>query len=77
MLMIQTSRNKIIIEMKIIRKLSGNIYCFVYLLLIVLGINELNYFGWWIFEATLIAILYLRARKIYGSFRLTTFALSK
>ena len=53
-----------------------NIYTLTYFFLVIFGINTMDHPYCYLFELILIIVLYQRAKKIYGAFRLTFFALT-
>ena len=59
----------------ILKIIYDNIYCTAYLLLILLGVNKMGHLLWYILEFIFLGFLFVRARQIYGAFRLTEFAL--
>jgi len=76
LLILRSSNGKQLSFGKTIKNTIANIYNIAYLLSIVLGADKYTYFGWWIFELPLLFFLYLRAKGIYESLRLTNFGLS-
>ena len=66
-LIIPTRSENLLTYRNVLKRLISNIYCIGYLMLTILGVNKMDYVCWWIFEGVLIVLLYLRAKKIYGT----------
>ena len=69
-LIIPTRSENLLTYRNVLKRLISNIYCIGYLMLTILGVNKMDYVCWWIFEGVLIVLLYLRAKKIYGTWQL-------